>query len=161
MRSITSSKIYFITHEFPCEITYGDIFYLGGRGHGINFDLSYEIENSSSNYRKSVFTACFTRLIIHTAENTFQNTFPLATNLNRVRFHYELRHTLCPICHDPYLHASEDPTRVSSCVSSFYYAYAYRHACNFDIEKNKIEDSSCVKYTYIFLYNINVSLKIK
>lgn len=60
--------------------------YPGGRGHGINFDFSYEIENSSSNYRKSVFTACFTRLIIHTAENTFQ---PLATNLSR----HELRHT--------------------------------------------------------------------
>lgn len=58
--------------------------YPGGRGHGINFDFSYEIENSSSNYRKSV--ACFIRLIIHTAENTFQ---PLATNLSR----HELRHT--------------------------------------------------------------------
>lgn len=40
--------------------------YPEGRGPGINFDLCHEIENSSWNYRKSVFTACFTRLIIHT-----------------------------------------------------------------------------------------------
>ena len=99
--------------------------YPGGRGHGINFDFSYEIENSSSNYRKSVFTACFTRLIIHTAENTFQ---PRS------------------------LFASEDPMRVSNCVSTF--LLRIRTATKpFDTEENKIEDIFFIQYKRFILKN--------
>lgn len=134
--------LFFITHEFPCKTTRGHFFSTRGRGHGINFDLSKEIENSSI-VNRFLLPRLLPRLIIHTAENTFQP--PL------LQIWVELRHTCARpaailICTHP-----KDPTRVSSCVSTM---STHRHAWNFDIEKNKIEDSSCVMLHILYFFFI-------